>query len=65
MQEDSKAFVTQDNLDTEIEKLLNLREDYNFAVDRQGNRISADSEEKTGDAGSGGSLELEKQQSMK
>ncbi|XP_076467411.1 small ribosomal subunit protein mS26-like [Babylonia areolata] len=37
---ETDTFITLDNLDTEIEKLLNLRQDYNFAIDKQGNRIS-------------------------
>ena len=43
LQEDSKSFISLDNLETEIEKLLNLRQDYNFAIDKQGNKISSDS----------------------
>ncbi|KAK7110100.1 small ribosomal subunit protein mS26-like [Littorina saxatilis] len=45
--EESKSFITLDTLDTEIEKMLNLRQDYNFAIDKQGNRIESDSAHKT------------------
>jgi hypothetical protein len=33
-----------DNLDTEIEKLLNQRQDYNFAIDKQGNKVASSAE---------------------
>ena len=51
LQEDSKSFITLDNLDTEIEKLLNLRQDYNFAIDKQGNKISSDTTDNAGTVG--------------
>ena len=57
LQEDSKSFITLDNLDTEIEKLLNLRQDYNFAIDKQGNKISSDTTETPDNAGMVGSVE--------
>nr|KAG5707598.1 hypothetical protein BaRGS_030980 [Batillaria attramentaria] len=53
LQSDMEAapkFITMDNLDTEIEKLLNMRIDYNFAIDKQGNKFSADSTSKKDDA---------------
>ena len=44
MQDASKSFITMENLDMEIEKLLNVYQDYNFAVNKQGSRISESSE---------------------
>ncbi|KAL5021964.1 hypothetical protein ScPMuIL_001119 [Solemya velum] len=35
--EQSKGFITLENMDIEIEKLLNSRKDYNFAIDKFGN----------------------------
>lgn len=39
--EDAKSFITLDNLETEIEQLLSVRQDYNFAMDKQGNKIAS------------------------
>ncbi|KAL8583988.1 hypothetical protein ACOMHN_048595 [Nucella lapillus] len=47
-----ESFITADNLDVEIEKLLNLRQDYNFAIDKQGNVISESEVDTTKTAGS-------------
>ncbi|XP_046376545.2 probable 28S ribosomal protein S26, mitochondrial [Haliotis rufescens] len=38
--EESKYFITEDNLDQEIEKLLNSRKDYNFAIDSSGKEVT-------------------------
>ncbi|XP_046562789.1 probable 28S ribosomal protein S26, mitochondrial [Haliotis rubra] len=38
--EESKNFITEDNLDQEIEKLLNSRKDYNFAIDSSGKQVT-------------------------
>ncbi|XP_067656608.1 small ribosomal subunit protein mS26-like [Haliotis asinina] len=38
--EESKNFITEENLDEEIEKLLNSRKDYNFAIDSSGKKVT-------------------------
>ena len=35
-------FITQENLDLEIEKAIDSSVDYNFAIDKEGNIIKAE-----------------------
>lgn len=43
MQVEAEDFVSLENLDTEIEKLLDKkRVDFNFAVDKEGRKFSED-----------------------
>ncbi|CAH1783994.1 unnamed protein product [Owenia fusiformis] len=42
--EASKTFITKENLDSVIEQALNSKQDYNFAIDPQGQRIGQGSE---------------------
>ena len=37
-QEESKNFITEETLEQELEKALDGRADYNFAIDLQGNQ---------------------------
>ncbi|XP_064603791.1 small ribosomal subunit protein mS26-like [Liolophura sinensis] len=38
--EQAKTFVTEETLDEEVEKVLNMRKDYNFAIDAEGNKVT-------------------------
>ena len=38
-QEQAKEFISMDNLEEEIERVLNTRTSYDFAIDSDGNKI--------------------------